>query len=142
MGEADIENLHKIYRICVDYTKLLGKQYTFKVDNGSFETALEFDNNKVYHPPISKSWNNHPIIICPDILDFKNKLVIEYEEESGNRRNGAFLAKKGHGHEGDYSTKRDSRRDGLYENHGFKILKIWESDSIVKIKERIFRFLS
>ncbi len=142
MGEVDIENLHKIYRICVDYSKLLGVGYMFRVDAGSFETALEFDENKVYHPPKSKSWINNPIILCPDILDFKNRLIIEYEEESGNRRSGAFLAKKGHGHEGDHSTKRDIRRDRLYEEHGFRILKIWESDSIVEIKEKIFRFLS
>jgi hypothetical protein len=142
MGEADIENLHKIYRICVDYAKLIDKGHNFRVDNGSFETALEFTEHKVYHPPISKNWDNHPVIICPDIIDFNKKLIIEYEEESGNRRTGAYLAKKGHGHEGDYSTKRDVRRDGLYDKHGFKLLKIWQSDDINKIKEKIFSFLN
>lgn len=142
MGESDIENLHKIYRICVDYAKLIDKGHKFRVDLGSFETALEFTQYKVHHPPISKSWSNNPVIIVPDIMDFNKKLIIEYEEESGNRRTGAHLAKKGHGHEGDLSTKRDVRRDGLYEKHGFKLLKIWESDDIKKTKEKIFKFLN
>jgi len=142
MGEADIENLHKVYRICVDYSKLIGKGHKFRVDNGSFETALEFTQFNVHHPPISKNWNNHPLIIVPDIMDFNKKLIIEYEEESGNRRTGSYLAKKGHGHEGDLSTKRDVRRDTLYEKHGFILLKIWESDDIKKTKEKIFKFLN
>lgn len=137
MGEVDIENLHRVYRICVEYGKIIGI-FHFKVDDGSFETALEFDENNVYHPPKSKNWSNNPVILCPDILDFEKKLIIEYEEESDAGKRMGKIGKKGHWEE----SKRDNRRDLLYKKHGFKILKIWESDDIIKTKDKIFRFLS
>lgn len=151
MGEKDIERLHKVYRACVDFTKLAELPFTFKVDSGNFETAIEFfydDDEKWHtlHPPSSQDWQTNPTIICPDILImdcFQPLGVIEFEEESGNRRSGAKLARKGHGHEGDLDTKRDSKRNEFYKNAGFRVLRIWEShynhNAIWKLK--LFRFL-
>ena len=132
MGEVDYENLHKIYRKCIDFCKENDLPYSFKVDNGDFETAIEFyyDDEKwqTYHPPVSKDWSTHPVIFCPDILDYTHKIIVEWEEEHGNRKNGAKLAKKGHSHQGDFDTKRDTRRTEYYNWGNFRVLRLWESD--------------
>jgi len=106
--------------------------FTFKIDAGTWETAIEFTAIGYNHPPKSKSWkevkDSENEIKCPDLLDFKNRIILEYEEESGNRKPGASLAKKGHGHEGDLSTKKDSGRDQLYRIGGFRLFKVWQSE--------------
>jgi len=56
VGEIDIEELHKIYRECVDYCKQEKLPFQFKVDSGNFETAIEFTAIGHHHPPRSKSW--------------------------------------------------------------------------------------
>ncbi len=135
MGLVDYVVLHDIY----NETRLLEIKnnwgFKFKVDDGNFETAIEFiepfskpGTIEVYHPPIAIDWNDADIIQCPDILDFENKIIIEYQEETGKRRRGAFLAKKGHGHPGDLANIRDSRRDSNYSCGGFRVLNIWESE--------------
>lgn len=111
--------------------------YHFRADTGNFETAIEVIHIHEgvgigIHLPVSKDWNESKksgnLILCPDLLDFINKRIIEYEEETGNRRKGARLAKKGHGHPGDLANIRDTRRNSYYEKAGFKLLQIWESD--------------
>ena len=128
MGEIDIENLMKIYRECVSLCKEHQFPFTFQVDHGTYETAIEFIGSKSYHPPISKNWNQTPDIFCPDLLDYYNKIIIEYEEEVGKRQTGAKLARKGHHREGDMDTKRDVRRNLYYNNGKFRVLRIYESD--------------
>lgn len=134
MGEADIQKLFEIY----EYTKFLKKrhelQFNFKVDEGRYETAIEFKDGNVHHPPFSKDWSDKPTIFCPDLLDFENKIIIEYEEEIGNKRPGAKLAKKGHNREGDMPNKRDARRNEYYQKNGFSYFQIWESDRRWKVK--------
>lgn len=145
MGVQDLEKLYPIYRACTEFCKLTELPFTFKVDSGNYETAIEFQDGFHIHPPKSKNWDN-TTILCPDILILScdNIIgVIEFEEETGNRRTGAYLAKKGHGHEGDLDTKRDSRRNELYKITGFRVLRIWEShynhNTIWKLK--LFQFL-
>ena len=128
MGHKDTVALHKIYEILKLYCKKYKVPYSFKVDTGSYETAIEFIEEKPYHPPISHDWSTKPIIFCPDLLDWYNKIIIEYEEEVGNRRSGDYLAKKGHHREGDMDTTRDSRRNKYYKSGGFRILRIWNSE--------------
>lgn len=138
MGEKDLNNLFKIY----NEIRLLKKEYNlplnFKIDKGSFETAIEFIDDKPYHPPKSKDWSTNPIILCPDLLDYQNRLIIEYEEEVGNRRTGAKQAKKGHNREGDIPNKRDARRNDYYQKGKFSYFQIWESDEKWKIKLKNF----
>ncbi len=139
MGQVDIESLFRIYEQVKKITKHHNLQFSFKVDHGSFETAIEFNEEKSYHPPISKNWDSHPNIFCPDLLDWHNKIIIEYDEEVGSRRKGAFLAKKGHHREGDMDNKRDTKRGNFYKQAGFHILRIWESDELWR--EKLEKFL-
>ncbi len=130
MGEIDIESLMKIYRECVAICKEHHLQFIFQVDHGTYETAIEFIGSKSYHPPISENWNQNPEIFCPDLLDYYNKIIIEYEEEVGGRRPGAKLARKGHHREGDLDTKRDFKRNLYYKDGAFRVLRIYESDKL------------
>lgn len=139
MGLADIESLFRIYNQVKKIIKTHNLLFSFKVDTGSYETAIEFIENKPYHPPISKDWSTKPIIFCPDLLDWHNKIIIEYEEEVGEKRPGAKLAKKGHQREGDLDNKRDTRRTQYYKQGCFHILRIWESDELWK--ENLEKFL-
>jgi len=143
MGIQDIERIHPIYRTCVDFSRLAEIPFTFKVDSGNYETAIQFKDKYHAHPPWSEDWKTNPEIFCPDILDYDHKIIIEFEEETGPRRTGAYLAKKGHGQEGDMDMKKDTRRNELYKMAGFRILRIWESHYNHSIiwKLKLFQFL-
>lgn len=139
MGEADIESLFRVYKQVNEIIKNNELQLSFKIDHGTYETAIEFVGEKSFHPPISENWDSQPDIFCPDLLDWHNKIIIEYEEEVGERRSGAFLAKKGHHREGDMDNKRDTRREKFYKHRGFHLLRIWESDE--SWREKLEKFL-
>lgn len=130
MGLVDIDSLFRIYEEIKKITKQHNFEFSFKIDHGTYETAIEFVGAKSFHPPISKNWDSHPDIFCPDLLDWHNKIIIEYEEEVGEQRKGAFLAKKGHNREGDMDNKRDARRGNFYKQAGFHILRIWKFDEL------------
>ena len=139
MGEIDIENLFEIYYEIQRIKKKHNLNFHFKIDEGKYETAIEFfydDDEKWHalHPPQAKNWDTNPNIMCPDLLDYENKIIIEYEEEVGNPRSGARLAKKGHNREGDLPNKRDSRRKWFYDNANFTCFQIWQSDENWKPK--------
>ncbi|MGI9567067.1 MAG: hypothetical protein ACR2LL_08665 [Nitrosopumilus sp.] len=151
MGEQDIERLYPVYRACTDFCKLAELPFRFKEDLGDFETAIGFTEDgdefgnlllTLYHPPYSKNWNKAETIICPDILDYQHKIIIEFEEETGPRKAGEKYARKGHGHEGDLDTKRDSRRNEFYQLAGFKVFRLWESTfKNENWKAKLFEFL-
>lgn len=143
MGEQDIGRLMEVYKYLVDFCKDHQYNYHFTVDEGNYETVIEFVpivhsqtfkliEYQTLHPPISCSWrelrSNDHFILVPDILDFDNKTIIEFEEETGNRRPGAKLAKKGHGHPGDLPTKRDKEKYELYDIAKFRYYRLWESN--------------
>lgn len=128
MGEVDIENLFKIYYEIQKIKKKHNLDFHFKIDEGRFETAIEFTNGGYFHPPLAKDWSTNPDIICPDLLEIEKKIVIEYEEEIGNRKPGAKLARKGHNREGDLANKRDTRRNKFYDDNNFTRFQIWDSD--------------
>lgn len=134
MGEIDIHNLFKLNEHIKKIIKDNKLPYEFEIDTGSYETAIEFIGDSSFHPPISKNWSQNPVIFCPDLLDYENRLIIEYEEEVGDKQLGAKLAKKGHNREGDMDTKRDARRNYYYKHCGFRIVRIWESDDSWKKK--------
>ena len=121
-------SLHKIYEKIKTICKTNDLPYHFNVDDGDWETAIEFSGGKNYHPPISPDWSDDPIIFCPDLLDYENRIIIKFEEEVGKRLSGAKLAKKGHNREGDFASKRDDRRNYFYKQGEFKILQIWDSE--------------
>lgn len=128
MGHKDLVSLHTIYEKIKTICKDNNLPYHFKVDDGDWETAIEFLDGNDYHPPISKGWLNNPTIFCPDLLDYEHRLIIEYEEEVGNPRSGAKLAKKGHNREGDLPNQRDFRRNKFYNEAKFRVFQIWASD--------------
>lgn len=150
MGEVDISVLHPIYRKCVELNKENNWNFSFKEDTGSFETMIEFKylvpplvsngNSKVIpiHPPLAKNWDDMKICNAPDILDFNNRIIIEYEEESKPQK-GPKIIKKGHWVE----SKRDELRDDRYKMAGFRVCKIWEVEIKNGVWEiKLFYFLA
>jgi hypothetical protein len=145
MGEKDADALHKIYEKIKTYCKENDLSYSFKVDDGSFETAIEFWALGYHHPPRSENWEISRAegneIKCPDLLDINHKLIIEYEEEGQKRLSGARLARKGHGPKGDMPNKRDTDRDHLYRIGGFKLLRFYEADLKEQNWDKLYNFL-
>lgn len=128
MGHKDLMSLHRIYERIKIICRENHLSYNFKVDDGSWETAIEFIGERSYHPPISVDWSNNPQIFCPDLLDYENKIIIEFEEEIGPPRIGAKLAIKGHNHKGDLPNKRDFKRNEYYKDGNYTLFQIWKSD--------------
>ena len=128
MGNIDIDNLFKIYYEINSINEKHHLKYSFKIDKGNFETAIEFWEIGYHHPPKSKDWDESKkcgtTILCPDLLDYQHKIIIEYEEEPKPGKRGGKLGKKGHTEE----SSRDTNRDLYYRLGGFRLYKIWESD--------------
>ena len=134
MGEQDVAKLMEIYKYLLDYCRENQYNYQFIVDLGKYETAIEFMQEGKDHcyPPLSQLWKDvvrdgHTVLV-PDILDYDNRIIIEYEEETGKREHGAKLATKGHGHPGDLANKRDSNKFKFYKNGKFRCFRLWESN--------------
>lgn len=138
MGHVDLEKLFDIYYESLLIAKKYNLPYRFTVDEGTYETAIEFIEDKSFHPPISFTWKTKPVIFCPDLLDYYHKIIIEYEEEVGEPKRGAKLAAKGHNREGDLDNKRDEKRNDYYKQAGFSILRIWKSDESWRSKLKAF----
>lgn len=143
MGHVDIEKVNKIYRACVDFSKLCSLPFQFKEDSGHKETVISISElgkiSQRLEPngSLSDLWRT----FVPDVLDFHNKIIIEFEETPGKPRPGAKLAKKGHDPDG--NDIRTSWRDLYYDIGKFRLLKIFDyefkSESLWRIK--LFRFL-
>ena len=75
----------------------------------------------------------------PDLIDFKNKIIIEYQEESKGRqgvlRRRGKINKKGH------DEFSDEDKDIFYKLAEFNQLKIWENTSPEEQKEELEKFL-
>lgn len=147
MGVVDVEKLMQIAKYANDKSKKEKYKIKFKVDHQTYETAIViFDNGECRKPLETENWDNLPKnseFFCPDLLDFKRRLIIEYEEETGKRKPGASYAKKGHGHAGDFDGKRDTKRNKFYALAGFRILRIWESDFLTELwMQKIDLFLN
>ena len=75
----------------------------------------------------------------PDLIDFKNKIIIEYQEESKGRqgvlRRRGKINKKGH------DEFSDEDKDIFYELAEFNQLKIWENTSQTEQDEELKNFL-
>ncbi len=75
----------------------------------------------------------------PDLIDFKNKIIIEYQEESKGRqgvlRRRGKINKKGH------DEFSDEDKDIFYELAKFNQLKIWENTPQVEQNKELKVFL-
>lgn len=141
VGNNDYESLHLIYSFADRFSKLMNYPYHFKIDSGNFETAIIIDETgSVERPKAATSWktlSQTQNLFVPDILDFENKIIIEYDELEGEPRSGAKLAKKGHNADG--LDKRTANRDLYYGIAKFHVLKIFDSDD--DWREKTVRFL-
>ena len=76
----------------------------------------------------------------PDLIDFKNKIIIEYQEESEGRhgvlRRRGKINKKGH------DEFSDEDKDLFYKLAKFQQLKIWENTSPEKQNDELKEFLT
>jgi len=130
MGEVDILVLHPIYRECLELNKENGWGFAFKEDSGDFETMVQFfesgpgERLRMAHPPTAENWDDMDLCNAPDIMDFENRIIIEYEEESRPGKRSGKLGRKGHWSD----SKRDTQRDTNYRRAGFRVCKIWESE--------------
>jgi len=122
MGHRDLMSLYPVYQECKKISDELNFGFSFKWDQGDYETRIDIneDGNCVLGN------GQLPLIgyemFCPDILDYTNRIIIEFEEECQPDKG----AKKRKGHF-EINT-RDVRRGKYYNKAKFDLLRIWESD--------------
>ena len=146
MGIQDLEKLFDIS----EQIKQIDKEnyYNFMIDTDTKEgkTRIVIDE--------FGTWKKVPVLtekqalefrkkgfrqFVPDLIDFKNKIIIEYQEESKGRlgvlRRRGKINKKGH------DEFSDEDKDIFYELAKFNQLKIWENTPPLEQKEELKYFL-
>jgi len=139
MGHKDLMSLYPIVQECRRLEGQYNWGYQFKWDQGDYETVITINSDgsweSIGHKVGTVHYNK---IYVPDIIDFHNKIIIEFEEEA--KPNTGYLgAKKHKGHFQELPTSRDEERDSWYELAKFDVLKIYESQK--DWKERLKNFL-
>ena len=145
MGIQDLQKLFEINQQIKQFDKK--KHYNFIIDTDTKEgkTRIVIDE--------FGTWKKTPYLteeqaiefrkkgfrqFVPDLIDFKNKIIIEYQEESKGRqgvlRRRGKINKKGH------DEFSDEDKDLFYELAKFNQLKIWENTSLKEQKDRIRKF--
>ena len=146
MGAQDLQKLFEINKQIKKFDKK--KYYNFIIDTDTKEgrTRIIIDE--------FGTWKKTPHLteeqateyrkkgfrqFVPDLIDFKNKIIIEYQEESKGRqgvlRRRGKINKKGH------DEFSDEDKDIFYELAKFNQLKIWENTPIIKQEEELKVFL-
>ena len=146
MGAQDLQKLFEINKQIKQFDKK--KYYNFIIDTDTKEgrTRIIIDE--------FGTWKKTPHLteeqaseyrkkgfrqFVPDLIDFKNKIIIEYQEESKGRqgvlRRRGKINKKGH------DEFSDEDKDIFYELAKFNQLKIWENTPITKQEEELKVFL-
>ena len=146
MGAQDLQKLFEINKQIKQFDKK--KYYNFIIDTDTKEgrTRIVIDE--------FGTWKKTPHLteeqateyrkkgfrqFVPDLIDFKNKIIIEYQEESKGRqgvlRRRGKINKKGH------DEFSDEDKDIFYELAKFNQLKIWENTPITKQEEELKIFL-
>ena len=75
----------------------------------------------------------------PDLIDFKNKIIIEYQEECKGRQGG--LRRRGKIKKEGHDEFSDEDKDIFYELAKFNQLKIWENTPEVEQNKELKVFL-
>ena len=75
----------------------------------------------------------------PDLIDFKNKLIIEYQEESKGRQ--GILRRRGKINKKGHDEFSDEDKDIFYELANFNQLKIWENTDVEEQRKEMKEFL-
>lgn len=137
MGHNDLMQLYPIVQECKRLESIYNWGFKFEWDQGDFETRIDISEDGVW----SKGSNILPVsgfeMFCPDIVEFSDQFIIEFEEEA-KPNTGYHRAKKHKGHFQELLTVRDEIRDKYYKLAGFEVLKIWESDGEWKVKLKKF----
>ena len=146
MGIQDLQKLFEINQQIKQFDKK--KYYNFIIDTDTKEgkTRIFIDE--------FGTWKKTPYLteeqaiqfrkkgfrqFVPDLIDFKNKIIIEYQEESKGRqgvlRRRGKINKKGH------DEFSDEDKDLFYKLAEFNQLKIWENTSPEEQKAELKKFL-
>ncbi len=145
-----IQDLKKLFSINQQIKKIdIGNYYNFVIDTDTKEGKTRIIINEF------GAWKKMPILteiqakdfrkkgfrqFVPDLIDFKNKIIIEYQEESegiqGVLRRRGKINKKGH------DEFSDEDKDIFYGLAKFNQLKIWENTPLEKQKEELETFLT
>ena len=75
----------------------------------------------------------------PDLIDFKNKLIIEYQEECKGRQ--GILRRRGKINKKGHDEFSDEDKDIFYELANFNQLKIWENTDVDEQRKEMKEFL-
>ena len=145
-----VQDLEKLFYINQQIKKIdTGNYYNFVIDTDTKEGKTRIIINEF------GAWKKMPILteiqakdfrkkgfrqFVPDLIDFKNKIIIEYQEESEGRqgvlRRRGKINKKGH------DEFSDEDKDIFYGLAKFNQLKIWENTPLEKQKEELETFLT
>ena len=146
MGAQDLQKLFEIKNQIQEIDK--EKYYNFTIDSDTKEgrTRIIIDE--------FGTWEKMPNLteeqasefrkkgfrqFVPDLIDFKNKIIIEYQEECKGRqgvlRRRGKINKKGH------DEFSDEDKDIFYELAKFNQLKIWENTPEVEQNKELKVFL-
>ncbi len=145
-----IQDLEKLFYINQQIKKIDTRNYyNFVIDTDTKEGKTRIIINEF------GAWKKMPILteiqakdfrkkgfrqFVPDLIDFKNKIIIEYQEESEGRqgvlRRRGKINKKGH------DEFSDEDKDIFYGLAKFNQLKIWENTPLEKQKEELETFLT
>ena len=146
MGIQDLEKLFHINQQIKEIDK--ENQYNFIIDTDTKEGKTRIIIDEL------GTWQKVPFLsegqaetfrkkgfrqFVPDLIDFKNKIIIEYQEESEGRqgvlRRRGKINKKGH------DEFSDEDKDIFYDLAKFSQLKIWENTAPEKQREELEIFL-
>jgi hypothetical protein len=146
MGAQDLQKLFEIKNQIQEIDK--EKYYNFTIDSDTKEgrTRIIIDE--------FGTWKKMPNLteeqasefrkkgfrqFVPDLIDFKNKIIIEYQEECKGRqgvlRRRGKINKKGH------DEFSDEDKDIFYELAKFEQLKIWENTPQEEQNKELKNFL-
>ena len=146
MGAQDLQKLFEIKNQIQQIDKK--KDYNFIIDSDTkegrtriiideFGTWKKMPNLSVEQASEYRKKGFRQFV--PDLIDFKNKIIIEYQEECKGRqgvlRRRGKINKKGH------DEFSDEDKDIFYELAKFNQLKIWENTPIVEQNKELKVFL-
>ena len=146
MGIQDLQKLFEINQQIRQFDKK--KYYNFIIDTDTKEgkTRIVIDE--------FGRWKKTPCLteeqaiqfrkkgfrqFVPDLIDFKNKIIIEYQEESKGRK--GVLRRRGKINKKGHDEFSDEDKDIFYELAEFNQLKRWENTSQTEQDEELKNFL-
>lgn len=145
MGISDLERIFRIYQYIRDFEKLHDVSFGFIPDSGettqSNNTILINESGKwlkaagITKPEWQKLKSEGFKPFVPDLIEWHNRIIIEYQEEPKPHK-GPRIVQKGH------DEFSDSTKDLYYEIAGFNQLKLWDSWDHDTQKKELFAFLS